>query len=435
MDNAAAVAPARERVRPRAWWTLIVLTLFYTISFVDRFSLPILAESIKTDLGFTDTQMSVLLGPAFTACYATCAIPLGWAADRYPRRWVIFSGLVFWSVCAAGTGIARSFTLMFAARAGVGLGEASLSPSAYSLLSDEFPAHRLSIAISIYQMGIYIGNAAAFLLAALALAHLTELVHAVPGLSALASWQIVLIVIGAPGALLALLVFTFSEPQRRALRRGARQEESAITALWPFIKSEPKLLALLTIGFGLVAMVYSAVTAWLPTYLNRQFGMGPVEYAPLFSLVSLLGAVTLLAKAGLVDLLYGRGTKDAHIRFYLWTLVLSSPAVYAMFWVQSPNLLFVCYAVVTILTFPFLVFLIPVVQIISPAQIRARLSASFLFIISTVASLGPVFVGLLTDHLFGPEHLGAALGLVLGASLPIIFLCLRATMPLLRRIM
>jgi MFS family permease len=414
---------------------LIVLTLFYTISFVDRFSLSILAESIRSDLGFTDTQMSLLLGPAFSVCYAICAIPLGWAADRYPRRWVIFSGMVFWSLCVTGTGMARSFALMFAARGGVGLGEASLSPSAYSLLSDMFPAHRLSFAISIYQMGIYIGHAGAFFFVALVLAYLPEILYVLPGLSALAPWQIVLILTGAPGALLALLVFTFSEPQRRALGRGAKQEEGAITALWPFIKSQPKLLALLTIGFGLVAMVYLAVTSWLPTYLNRQFGMGPVEYAPLFSLVSLFGAVTLLAKGGLVDLFYGRGTKDTHIRFYLWLLVLSSPAVYAMFCVQSPYLLFICYALVTIVTFPFLVFLIPVIQIISPPQIRARLSASVLFVISTVASLGPVFVGLLTDHLFGPEHLGAALGLVLGASLPITFLCLRATMPLLRRIM
>jgi len=196
------------------------------------------------------------------------------------------------------------------------------------------------------------------------------------------------------------------------------------------------LLGLLAVGFSLVAFVSTALTSWLPTYLDRRFGMGPVEYAPLFSLVSLVGAVSLVAKASLMDLFYGRGTKDAHIRLYLWLMGLSSPAVYAMFWVQSPNLLFVCYAAVTIITIPFMVFLVPVLQIIGPAQIRARLSASFVFVISTVGSLGAVVVGLLTDYVLGgPEHLGTALGVVNGVCLPITFLCLRATMPLLRRVM
>lgn len=426
--------PSKDRVPFGAWWTLAVLLSLYILSFVDRNALAMLVEPVKADLGLTDTQVSLLLGPAFTLTYAIFGLPLGWAADRAPRRWVIFIGVVAWSACAVATGLARSFLPMFAARSGVGIGEAALSPSAYSLLADKFPSHRLALALSIYQGGIYLGQAAAIALVAVVLAHAEWLAGAVPGMSDLAPWRMAIILTGAPGMVFALLVFTFSEPPRRS--EASAKNAPAAPGFWAFVKENMTLITLLMIGFGLVSMCGIALGAWTPTYLERRFAMEPAEYAPFLSMISLAGGATLLVKGGLMDWLYGRGQRDIHVRLYTWFLLGTSPAVYLIYLASSPALFFVLYAVVLIVTIPFMVFLIPAVQIFTPQAFRARMAATFLCGVTVIGSLGPVLVGLITDRILGdPAQLGVALAVVIGTALPITFVTLRLAMPHLRKVM
>ena len=436
MTEAADFIPpsSKDRVSFGAWWTLAVLLLLYILSFVDRNAVAMLVEPIKADLNLSDTQVSLLLGPAFTLTYAIFGVPLGWAADRAPRRWVIFVGVVAWSACAVATGLAKSFLPMFAARSGVGIGEASLSPSAYSLLADKFPTHRLALALSIYQGGIYLGQAGAIALVALVLAHADWLSGVVPGMSDLAPWRMAIILTGAPGIIFAFLVFTFSEPQRRqaAVAKGA----PAAPGFWAFVRENLTLITLLMIGFGLVSMCGIALGAWTPTYLERRFAMGPGEYAPFLSGISLAGGVTLLIKGGLMDWLYGRGTRDIHVRLYTWFLLGTSPAIYLLYLASSPTLFFVLYAIVLIVTIPFMVFLIPAVQIFTPQPYRARMAATFLCGVTVIGSLGPVLVGLITDRALGdPGQLGTALAIVIGGAMPITFVTLRLAMPHLRKVM
>lgn len=425
----------RERVPMGAWWMLGVLWLFYVNSFIDRFALSMLVESIKHDLGFTDTQISLLLGPAFTLFYAIFGIPLGWAADRLPRRWVIYFGSLLWSICAAGTGLARSFGLMFAARAGVAVGESSLTPSAFSLLGDRIPPDRISFALSIIHTGQYVGKAASFALVALILAHVPQIVSVLPFLAGLAPWQIALILIGAPGVILGLLVFTFSEPQRRDFRQGSKDKEP-ISNLVPFLKSEWRLIGLLMVGFGFVSMSAMAIGAWVPAYLQRHYSMGPLEYAPYLSIISLLGAVTLLLKGGILDWVYRRGKKDAHIRVYTWFILISSPAIYLIFVIDNVNIFLFLYAVVMIVTIPFMVFLSPAIQVFTPPAVRARMIAIFLFAIHISGALGPVSVGIMTDYVFNdPESLGKSLGIILGSAMTAAFIIFRLSMPMMRKAM
>nr|WP_314437234.1 MFS transporter [uncultured Brevundimonas sp.] len=427
--------PSARRSAFGAWWALAVLWLLYSLSFVDRYALSLVVEPIKADLGLTDTQMSLLLGPAFTLCYAVFGIPLGWAADRAPRRWVIFGGVVVWSVCAAGSGLARSFGAMLLARSGVGVGEASLSPSAYSILADKFSPGRLSLALSIYQTGIYVGQAGAFMLVGLILAHVDAFHAAVPGFSNLEPWRMALILTGAPGVILALLVFTFTE-RGRQIDATPVARDSDQTGLWSFVRANGVLIALLMTGFGLVSMCSMAMVAWTPTYIQRNFGLTPPEYAPYLSLITLGGAASLLMKGGLMDWLYKKGRKDAHVRLYTWFLIGSAPAIYLAYAVGSPLLFFPLYAVLVIVTIPFMVFLVPAIQIFTPPAYRARMSAAFLFAVTIIGSLGPVLVGALSDQLFsGPARLGHALALVIGLSMPATLLLLHLAMPRLRKVM
>src|SRR5262245_44852865 len=134
-----------------------VLVLVYVFNFLDRQIISILAERIKADLRVSDAEIGFLYGTAFAVFYAVFGIPLARLADVWDRRKLIALGLAAWSLMTVLSGLARNFSELAAARFGVGVGEASAAPAAFSLLSDSFPAARRATALAIYSSGIYIG--------------------------------------------------------------------------------------------------------------------------------------------------------------------------------------------------------------------------------------------------------------------------------------
>ena len=253
----------RPGVSVSAWWALAVLFSLSVISYVDRTVLSVVAESIKRDIGLTDTQMSLILGPAFTFFYAILCVPLGWAADRYPRRWVIFVGTLVWSAGAASSGLAGSFGAMFVSRAGVGVGEAALHPSAYALLADKFPRHRLGLALSFYQAGVYVGVAGAFAAAALLLSNADDVRAMLPFMKNWAEWRMTLVLTAAPGILLALLLFTFTERAHPVASKADALAASPI-GIMTFMRENKRMMELMMAGFGLLAMASYVLQAWTP---------------------------------------------------------------------------------------------------------------------------------------------------------------------------
>src|SRR5215831_11552168 len=150
--------PDDGQASPRyARYVLGVLVLVYVCNFLDRQIISILAERIRADLGVTDAQLGFLYGTAFAVFYALFGIPLGRLADVWDRRRLIALGLAGWSVMTALSGLAGSFGQLALARIGVGIGEASATPAAFSLLSDYFPASRRATVLAIYSSGIYVG--------------------------------------------------------------------------------------------------------------------------------------------------------------------------------------------------------------------------------------------------------------------------------------
>ena len=134
----------------QAWYIVILLTLAYVLSFVDRYILGLLVELIKADMGLTDWQIGLLLGPAFAIFYATMGLPLGWLADRWRRTWLVGMGVFLWSAATAASGLAKNFWHLFVTRMAVGVGEATLSPCAMSIISDSFPKHKRGRPIAVY---------------------------------------------------------------------------------------------------------------------------------------------------------------------------------------------------------------------------------------------------------------------------------------------
>jgi MFS family permease len=205
----------RDSSYPR--YVLAVLVLVYVFNFLDRQILSILAERIKADLGLTDAQMGWLYGTAFAVFYAIFGIPLGRLADVWDRRRLIAIGLGFWSTMTAVSGLARGFGQLGLARIGVGVGEASASPAAFSMLSDLFPKEQRATVLAIYSSGIYIGGGIGIFLGGLIVDRWD---HAFAGAAApfgLRGWQVAFFAVGLPGLLLALWVRSLREPVRGAM--------------------------------------------------------------------------------------------------------------------------------------------------------------------------------------------------------------------------
>ena len=140
-----------------AWYAVAILVIAFIFSFVDRIIIGLLVEPIKQDLGVSDFGIGMLGGLAFAVFYALVGIPIGRLADRYSRRKIIGIGIFLWSLATAACGLAKNFWHLFLARVGVGVGEAALSPAAYSMIADFFPKEKLGRALGVYQAGAFVG--------------------------------------------------------------------------------------------------------------------------------------------------------------------------------------------------------------------------------------------------------------------------------------
>ncbi len=216
MESKSDESPAKPEVGGRyANYVLFVLVLVYVFNFIDRQILSILAEEIKADIGVTDAEIGFLYGTAFAVFYAIFGIPLGRLADVWVRTTLISSGLFFWSFMTALSGTARSFGSLAVFRFGVGVGEASATPAAFSVLSDYFSPNVRATALSIYSSGIYIGAGIGTFLGGMIVdgwnGAYPEIANAPLGLAA---WQAAFLVVGLPGLFLAFWVRTLKEPTR-----------------------------------------------------------------------------------------------------------------------------------------------------------------------------------------------------------------------------
>jgi MFS family permease len=206
-------APLDLKASPYAWYVLIVLFLVYALNFIDRQIITILAPDIQKDLGLSHADIGFLYGTAFGVFYALFGIPLGRLADSWHRGRLLTLGLALWSAMTAFSGFARTGGQLASARLGVGIGEATAGPAAYSLLSDWFPKRQRATALAIYSAGIYVGGGfALFVGGHIADAWNTWYPKDAP--LGLHGWQAAFLAVGIPGLLLALWVSTLREPMR-----------------------------------------------------------------------------------------------------------------------------------------------------------------------------------------------------------------------------
>ncbi|MGH6985399.1 MAG: spinster family MFS transporter [Caulobacteraceae bacterium] len=412
----------KPKARP-AWryYVLGLFTLAYAFGHVDRSIVGVLLPAIRREFAVSDAALAFLSGLAFAIFFVLLGIPIAVLADRGNRRRIAALSVALWSAMTAICGVAGSFAQLLAARIGVGVGEAGLTPPTHSMLSDLFPPKQRAFAIGVYSAGVYLGVLVGFALGGFLVQHL--------------GWRRTFFVVGLPGlAVAALIQFTVAEPER-----GHSDDElshlttysglgEVLRHLW-YTRS----LRYALLGIALCAMANQTQGVWLPSFLVRSHHLSIAKAGLLLGLAAGVGgAAGTIAGGRLSDVL---GMRDE--RWRLWVasvaMLLTPFCSVAVLFVHNVVILAITMTLGAALSAVHLAPTAAVIQNLTPLRMRARAAAIAIFIINLLGlGVGPLIVGSLSDYLrpiLGAESLRYALTPVILFALlsaPIYFLAGRA---------
>lgn len=396
--------------RGAAWYAVVVLMVCYTFSFVDRLILAFLVTPLKHDLQLSDTQIGLLQGLAFALFYAILGIPFGLAADRVNRRNLVAAGVIAWSVMTSCGSMAKSFGMLALARMGVGVGEATLAPAAFSLIADYFPRERLSSAMSVYSMGVQIGAGFALILGGFvvqAVSHMAPV--ALPLIGTVAPWRLTFLIVGAPGVFIVLLLASLREPVRRLLpvAAGAVRPRAGLSNAIGQLRLRWRSTLGISVIMACQAMSNYAFGSWCPAFFER------VHHWPKNQIGLLLGLLTI--GCGCIGLTCGGRLSDHWLRsgMYEAPLRVGFVSLLGVACTLVPAMLAPSAPVTVALLVPAVFFLaLPIgcsyasIQMIFPNEVRGTVSAIMLLLLNLCGlTLGTLLPGLLDDRLFHDEQM------------------------------
>lgn len=412
-----------------AWFVVVVLMLAHVLSFADRTILNLMVGPIRADLGISDTQMSLLQGFSFALFYTICGLPLARLADRSNRSRLIMAGVVAWSLATAASGLAQRYVHLLIARIGVAVGEATLSPSAFSLITDYFSREKRATAISVFGMGTYIGAGLAFLIGGMVVQFAKNQGPMVlPVFGEIRSWQLVFLILGVAGLLFSLVMLLIREPARSVSKATAMPIRQVFSAL----RGNARTLVCHHLGFAMVALSGYGSSAWIPTYLIRVQHWTVTQVGLAYGgVLVVFGTLGILCGGRLADWMIARGRSEAPLLIGAFTALAAIPCAFLLYTTANPALIVAMLGMATfILSMPFGAAPAGLQEIVPPAM-RAQASAIYLFVLSMVGlGCGPTAVALFTDYVFhddlavgksllvvgiGAQTLGAA-ALLLGLS-------------------
>ena len=388
----------------RAWGMVILLTIAYVFSFVDRYVLGLLIEPIKADLKLSDLQIGLLLGPAFAIFYATIGLPLGWLADKKRRTWIVAAGVALWSAATVASGMAKNFGHMFLARMSIGVGEATLSPCAMSMISDSFPKHRRARPIAFYTMALSLGSGIAGLISAGVLKWAKSVDEIVlPVFGTVEPWQFTFIVVGLPGLLLAVLFLCIKEPARQPLEIDPKAHEGDnLISMLKHIKDEWRLFAPFLAMFCYMTIIaYSQ--GWGASMFNRTWGWEAYQYATYNAIATLIMGPLAVNFAGwLSDKWTTEGIKDAPVRIAQIGIVIMIITGVIFPLLPSPYLAIGMIGINTAGIAMVSAVGITALLNISPARMRAQIVAFYYMCISLAGLfIGPTMIAVLNEYVYG----------------------------------
>ncbi|MFO1018102.1 MAG: MFS transporter [Hyphomonadaceae bacterium] len=377
---------------------LALLFIVYTFNFIDRQIMGILNTPIQEELGASDAQMGLLGGLSFALFYTGLGIPIAWLADRSNRTWIMTAALTLWSGFTALCGFTQSYSQLFLARMGVGVGEAGGVAPAYSLISDYFPPQERARALAVYSFGIPIGSAAGIALGGI--------------VASMVDWRTAFITVGIAGVLIAPIFKLFvREPERGRYdvkAQSSASEKAGLLQAVGFVARKPTFW-LLSFGASCSSIMGYGSFYWIPTFLRRSYGFDLQQAAFYYASILLIGGVIGVWLGGMLGDKLGakRRAMFALVPAAAWLLALPCYAIGLLS--PSPTIAFFLFLAPTALGLVWLGPVIAAVQHLAPANMRTTASASFLFINNLIGiGLGTYLLGLLSDLLsaqFGEESL------------------------------
>lgn len=386
-----------------AWLTTGAMTVAYAISFLDRQLINLLAPALKVDLALTDVELSLVQGTAFAIPFVTFGLVAGALADRIGRVRLVAAGMAAWSVMTSLCGVARHFGSLFACRAGVGIGEAVLNPSAVSMISDQFPPTKRPRALATYQMGSTIGAALGYVLIGTLLPR--EPVD-VPVLGTIQPWQATFLALGIPGVLYALLILVLREPVRRGLMRPvggavpAAGYGEALRFLWTRRAAFVPMIA----GFGLLGLLAYGPASQTTLFFVRTYGWTIGEVARVNGLLIVASAIPGALFGGYFAVRLRRQHVDGTLRaiaFGATGLVLPI----TLLWLSpSPALAWVGQAAMNFATAASINLNSAALAEVTPNELRGKVVALNAMMITLIGlGAGPSLIAMITDYVLHDE--------------------------------
>jgi MFS family permease len=437
-DQSADAVQVEENPYPServAWYVVGVLMVVYIFSFVDRQILSLMVGPIREDLNISETQMGLLMGPTFAIFYAIFGFPLGRLADSKSRRTIIAVGLGAWSLMTLGCGMARTYAQLAVFRLGVGVGEASLSPAAYSLITDYFRPARLATALSVYGIGIYIGSGTAFILGAVVIGFASGSENFIlPIVGEVRPWQLVFFVISFPGLLFTAVLFTIREPVRRGMQSRIAGKGLPVSEVLGYIGQNWKTFCCHSLGFSCLSFVGYGSASWVPAFFIRLHGWERLQVGLYYGFaVIIFGTAGIVFGGYLADYLKKKGYADAKMRVGLISAICNLPMGIGFVLVPNGYVAYFVFMLPSTFTLAMSTGVAAAaIQEMMPNPMRGQASALYLFVVNIIGlGMGPLAVALCTDYLFGKDIMMVwASLLITGAvakmtAIPLLFLGLK----------
>jgi MFS family permease len=418
-------------MRGGKWYVVGLLAVLYIFSYADRLILALLVEPLKADLAISDTQVALLIGPAFAFLYAILGVPVAWLADRFPRVVIAVLGVTIWSLSTIASAYAGSFEQLFALRMGLALGEAVLSPVAVSLISDYFERQERSTPMAVFVSCGSVGLVTAYILGGALIALLERGgLSAVPVIGHLPVWRATLILVGLPGLFLAaLMALTVREPKRGRLDE-LPASTGAQVGIFESVREASRFYVLFFLGNSICMTLTFAAVTWFPTYFIRAYGVSSSEGGYLFGVCLIASAFFNFLIPTVAQRVARQGRKEALL---LLSLALI-PVGFVLFAAALLQTSLVPAVILLISGFGILsgtnALSSIAVALTAPASFRGRLMAINLACSNLIGlSLGPFAVARVAEVYFsGPRALGAGMLVVGCVAIPIAWLLILAAL-------
>jgi len=413
------------------WFLVVMLTIAYIFSFVDRYILGLLIEPIKAEFDLSDRSIGWLLS-AFTLVYGFVGIFMGWLIDRGKRIWIVSVGVALWSAATIATGTAKNFVQLFTARMGVGVGEATLSPATFSMIGDSFPTEKRGKPIAFYSSALPIGAGLASLLSGAIIAWTASSgSQSLPFFGELSPWRFTLILVGLPGLVFAAFFLFMKEPARRPA-----PVSSEVIGGSGFLDALKYIWSNRTLYIGFVLIIGTMTTiaysqGFLAPTFERTWGWSAQKYAFVNGVALLIiGPANMMIMGTISDWWTKKGVQDASLRILYIGFFIMVPTAAIPLFMPSAELAFAILCINTIGIGIVSAIGVTSLLVITPAQIRGQVVALYYLSISWFGSLGPIAVGELSSSVFGEDNLRYAV-----AAVPLIFgLIPFLMMPMTRRL-